>query len=71
MRPRTFQTPLTMREVEMSRGVKPQERYMPYVAAAPIAPPPGSRLPAAEPATLTMRACGWVSPASDPVSVNV
>ncbi|WP_230209055.1 hypothetical protein [Nostocoides sp. HKS02] len=57
MRERTFQTPVTIAEVEMSRLEKPHVRQIVYVAARPTAPPPGSRLPTADPATLTISAC--------------
>src|SRR5450759_2397476 len=70
-RPRTFQTPLTITEVEMSRREKPQERHMPYVAATPAAPPPGSRLPTEELHTLRIKAFGCDKPGSEPVSMKV
>ena len=71
IRARTFQTPVTIAEVEMSRREKPQERQIVYVAARPAAPPPGRRLPTDDPATLTMSACHCRRPCNDPVRVKV
>ena len=71
MRAITFQTPVTMTEVDVARREKPHERQMAYVAARPTAPPPGSRLDTEDPHRFTIRALLWVSPRSDPVNVNV
>ena len=62
---------MTISDVEMDRRLNPHDRSCLYVAAAPAAPPAGSRFPTAEPDTLTMNAltCGrW---GSDPVNVKV
>ena len=71
MRARTFQTPVTMAEVDVARREKPHERQIAYVAASPTAPPPGSRFETEDPQRLMTSALPWVSPRSDPVKVNV
>ena len=71
MRAMTFQTPVTMTDVDVARREKPQDRQMAYVAARPTAPPPGSRLDTDDPHRFTMSALPWLSPCSDPVKVKV
>jgi hypothetical protein len=66
-----FHTPVTISEVEMARRVNPQDRSCLYVAAAPAAPPAGSRLPTADPQMLTTNALTCGRCGSDPVNVNV
>ena len=71
MRAMTFQTPVTIADVDVARREKPQVRQMPYVAASPTAPPPGRRLETEDPQRLTMSALLWLSPCREPVMQKV
>ena len=71
MRASTFQTPVTMTDVDVARREKPHDRQMAYVAASPTAPPPGSRFDTEDPHRFTMSALTWLSPCSEPVKVKV